>query len=115
LSAVDINIYRTPKIQHKLLVYINSHTEKCLMFNKVLTNCRILTFIIPAMLIWGGGAAHENIPCVMARLIEAIIKYHSICMKHNADQYGSRFCLLASGLICVLGTTYTAISRKVLD
>ena len=58
---------------------------------------------------WGVGAAHENLPCVMARLIEAIMKYHSICMKHNADQYGSRFCLLASGLICVFGTTYTAI------
>jgi len=36
LNAVDINIDWTPKIQHILLVYINSHTEKCLMVNKVL-------------------------------------------------------------------------------
>jgi hypothetical protein len=52
------------------------------------TDCRLSTFVIPAILI-DGGAAHDNVPCVMARLTEAVIKYHSICMKHTADQYGS--------------------------
>jgi len=35
LNAVDINIDRTQKIQHRLLAYINSHTEKCLKLIKV--------------------------------------------------------------------------------
>ena len=36
MNAVDIDIDRIPKIQHELLVYINSNTEKYLMLTKVL-------------------------------------------------------------------------------
>jgi hypothetical protein len=61
----------------------------------------------------GGDAAHENVSCVMAMLIEAIIKYHSICMKHNAHQYGSRFCLLASGLISVAYHIHSNIKKGI--